>query len=508
MSAAAKNVGFSRAHALYQTADVRVIERFAIDRCRIPGIELMERAGRRAWQCARTRWPRLSKIAVLCGSGNNGGDGFVVARLAAQAGLQPQVFALGALEQIQGDAKIALHRLTEFGVTIRPAQEFHGAEFELIVDGLFGTGLSRALQGQAARLVHLANSARAARLALDVPSGLHADTGGALGEVFVSHLTVSFVGQKQGLFTADGRKYSGHVIFDDLQIPSLAYETVPVRGWRLTLASLLAARERPLGARDVRAHKGDFGHVLVVGGEHGFGGAARLCAEAAARCGAGLISVATRAVHVPALIAARAELMAHAVERADQLQGLVDAASVVAVGPGLGRTPWAQQLLATTLASAKPVVVDADALNLIAGKHLNLLPAQCVLTPHPGEAARLLNATTEAVEADRFAAIAALVGKYQRVVLLKGAGTLIAQPGGAVHIIEGGNPGMASGGMGDVLTGIIAALLAQGLPPIDAAVYGAALHARAADEAAHSGGERGLLAGDLLAPLRRLVDRL
>ena len=498
----------SRRHALYRVADVRAIDQIAIEQCQIPGIELMERAGRRAWQCARARWPRQRKIAVLCGGGNNGGDGFVFARLAAQAGLRPQVFALGALDQIQGDAKIALRRLTDCGVVIRTAPQFNGAQFDLIVDGLFGTGLSRALQGQAAQIVHAANEVQAMRLALDVPSGLNADTGRALGAVFASHMTVSFVGLKQGLFTADARNYCGDIIFDDLQIPQSAYATIPVRGWRIDLASLLASRERPLGVRDARAHKGHFGHVLVIGGEHGFGGAARLCAEAAARCGAGLVSVATRAAHVPALIAARAELMAHGVDSAQQFEALVDAASVVAIGPGLGRNCWAQQLLASALAGAKPMVVDADALNLIARGDFAALPQQCVLTPHPGEAARLLNSTTAAVEGDRFAAIAALVDKYQRVVLLKGAGTLVAQPGGAVQVIEGGNPGMASGGMGDVLTGVIASLLAQGLAPIDAAVYGAALHAHAGDDAAHSGGERGLLAGDLLVPLRRLVDRL
>jgi len=248
--------------------------------------------------------------------------------------------------------------------------------------------------------------------------------------------------------------------------------------------------------------------VLVIGGEHGFGGAACLCAQAAARCGAGLISVATRAAHIPALLAARAELMVHGVESAAAIATLIDAASVIAVGPGLGRNPWGQQLLAAALACAKPAVFDADALNMIAEYDAAELPQECVLTPHPGEAARLLGTTTAAVEADRFAALEALVEKFNRVVLLKGAGTLIAAPGGAVHVIEGGNPGMASGGMGDVLTGVIAALMAQGLPAVDAAVFAAVLHARAADEAAHHGGERGLLAGDLLAPLRRLVDRL
>jgi hydroxyethylthiazole kinase-like uncharacterized protein yjeF len=362
-----KTTGLSRRHALYRADDVRAIDRIAIEHCHIPGIELMERAGHRAWQCARARWPSLSKIAVLCGDGNNGGDGFVFARLAQRAGTRPQVFTLGALERVQGDAKIALQRLIDAGVAVRPAQDFGGTQFDCVVDGLFGTGLNRALSGQAAQLVSAANEMLAMRLALDVPSGLNADTGRALGEVFNSDVTVCFVGLKQGLFTADGREYCGDIVFDDLQIPRDAYATMPVRGWRVDLPSLFASRARPLGGRDARAHKGDFGHVLTIGGEHGFGGAARLCAEAAARCGAGLISVATRTAHVPAFIAARAELMTHGVESAEQLESLLNAATVIAIGPGLGRSTWAQQLLDKVMASAKLMVVDADALNLLAG---------------------------------------------------------------------------------------------------------------------------------------------
>jgi len=201
--------GPSRRYALYRVADVRALDQIAINQFGISGIELMERAGRGAWQCASARWPRMSRVAVLCGGGNNGGDGFVLARLAAEAGFDPQVFALGALDRIQGDAQLALQRLTDYRVAVRAAHEFQAAEFDLIVDAMFGTGLSRALDGQAARLVSVANEARAARLALDVPSGLDADTGRALGEVFASDLTVSFVGLKQGLFTADARACCG-----------------------------------------------------------------------------------------------------------------------------------------------------------------------------------------------------------------------------------------------------------------------------------------------------------
>ena len=514
MIEAASTFGRSRRDALYRVDDVRALDRTAIEQFGIPGIELMERAGLSAWRSTRARWPQRNRIAILCGGGNNGGDGFVFARLAAQAGLQPEVFALDSVKRIGGDAAIALRRMREQGVRLREPQQFQPAQFDVVVDALFGTGLSRALDGPAAQLVHAANDSQLdsqlKRIALDIPSGLNGDTGRALGVVFDSDLTVSFVGLKQGLFTADARAFCGEILFDDLQIPDEVYAQIPVRAWRVEPAGLFTHQARPLGERDARAHKGLFGHVLVIGGEHGFGGAARLCAEACARCGAGLVSVATRTIHVPALISARPELMAHGIESATALPNLLQAASVIAIGPGLGRNDWGRELLATALADAahRPVVLDADALNLLADSNASQIPAQCVMTPHPGEAARLLDCSTAQVEADRFAAVERLVERYRCVVLLKGAGTLVAGPGTAVHVVEGGNPGMASGGMGDVLTGVIASLLAQGLSALDAAVVGAALHAMAADTAASRDGQRGLLAADLFAPLRRLVERL
>ncbi|MFT5446462.1 MAG: hydroxyethylthiazole kinase-like uncharacterized protein yjeF [Gammaproteobacteria bacterium] len=510
MTEAASTFGRLRRDALYRVDDVRALDRIAIEEFGMAGVELMERAGLSAWRSTRARWPQGNRIAILCGGGNNGGDGFVFARLAAQAGLQPEVFALDSVKRTGGDAGIALQRMRKQGVRLREPQQFQPAQFDVVVDALFGTGLSRALDGAAAQLVHSANDSQLGRIALDIPSGLDGDTGRALGVVFDSDLTVSFVALKQGLFTADARAFCGEILLDDLQIPDDAYARTPVRAWRVEPARLLSCQARPLGERDARAHKGLFGHVLVIGGEHGFGGAARLCAEACARCGAGLVSVATRTIHVPALISARPELMAHGIESATALPNLLQAASVVAIGPGLGRNDWGRELLATALADAadRPVVLDADALNLLAEPTALKIPLQCVMTPHPGEAARLLDCSTAQVEADRFAAVKQLVERYRCVVLLKGAGTLVAGPSTAVHVIEGGNPGMASGGMGDVLTGIIASLLAQGLPAIDAAVVGAALHAMAADTAASRGGERGLLAADLFAPLRRLVEHL
>jgi len=252
------------------------------------------------------------------------------------------------------------------------------------------------------------------------------------------------------------------------------------------------------------AHKGDHGHVLCIGGESGAGGAVVLCAQAALRCGAGLVSVATRAAHVPALLARQPEAMAHAVEAAPALAPLLARADVVAVGPGLGQGAWGRAMLEAALGCGKPLVLDADALNLLAASP-RALPADAVLTPHPGEAARLLGSDVAAVQSDREGAARVLAERLGAVVVLKGAGSLVAAPAREPRLVRAGNPGMATGGMGDVLTGVVAALRAQGLDAFDAASCGALLHAHAGDLAARDG-ERGLLPTDLLPWLRRCAN--
>jgi NAD(P)H-hydrate epimerase len=253
------------------------------------------------------------------------------------------------------------------------------------------------------------------------------------------------------------------------------------------------------------SHKGANGHVLCIGGDHGSGGAIVLCAQAALRTGAGLASVATRAAHVPALLARQPEAMAHAVESGDALAPLFARASIIAIGPGLGQGAWGRAMLAAALAASKPLVLDADALNLLAAAP-RALPAGTILTPHPGEAARLLDSDIASVQGDRNAAALALVQRYGAVVVLKGAGTIVAAPGRIPHVVAAGNPGMATGGMGDLLTGVIAALRAQGLDAFDAASCGALLHAHAGDLAAREDGMRGLLPSDLLPWLHRCAN--
>ncbi len=477
---------------LYTAAQVRALDRGAIDGG-IPGIELMERAARAALDVLRQRWPRARRLGVLCGPGNNGGDGFFLSALARAAGMQVALAAM--TESSSGDAGLARERFVREGGQVAP-----GAaglpDADVYVDALFGSGLNRAPGGVAAQWIAALNAQSRPVLALDVPSGLDSDTGRAFDPCVRAAATTCFVGWKRGLFTAAGPDHAGACTLSTLDVPASVHAAQPAD------AALLTPRSLPARARD--SHKGRYGHVLAIGGDLGAGGAVRLCAEAAARTGAGLVSVATREANVGAILAARPELMPHGVHVPRNLDPLLARAGVVALGPGLGQVDWGRGLWHAALDAGKPTVLDADGLNLLAIQP-RALPETVVLTPHPGEAARLLETSIDAVQSDRFGAARTLAGKTGAVVVLKGAGSLIADPGGRVALCPWGNPGMASGGMGDVLTGVVAALLAQGLDAWNAACLGVGLHARAGDLAARAG-ERGLLASDLYSYLRALVN--
>ncbi|HEX7917598.1 NAD(P)H-hydrate dehydratase [Rudaea sp.] len=485
-----------KGHSLHTVAQVRELERTAIDALRIPGYELMCRAGAAAWGQLRLRWPGARHIAVLCGVGNNGGDGYVLARLARDAGFDVVVIALGSPREGSEAAQAQADWRAGGGEVFSPDAQWPLAD--VYVDALFGIGLARAVEGAARDSIEKLNAAHAPVLALDVPSGLDADTGFAPGPAVRATATITFIADKRGLHTGVAADVTGDIVVDSLGLPDEIFVRAPCDVSLLDVAAVAAAL--PPRARD--AHKGRYGHVLAIGGDVGMGGAIRLAGEAALRTGAGLVSVATQAEHVTAINAARPELMVHAVSGIQELKPLLERASVVALGPGLGRRAWGHALWYTAIAAGKPLVLDADGLNLLANDDV-ALPVQAVLTPHPGEAARLLGVDIKAIARDRFAAARELAHRHHAVVVLKGAGPLIANPGGDFAVCPWGNPGMATGGMGDVLTGVIAGLLAQGFDAWDAAWTGVALHSRAGDAAARDG-EAGLIASDLLAPLRRL----
>ena len=487
------------ARALYESNALRELERRAAKACG-DDYTLMQRAGLAAWHALLAHWPQAQRIVVVCGPGNNGGDAYVLATHARQAGRAVRVLRLSGhaprsalAQRAEGEYRAVQGEIETFTDAI--------GEAELIVDGLFGIGLSHAPDGPAAALIEAINAAGVPVLALDAPSGVTADSGDVPGVAVVATRTLQCMAAHAGLATAAALDHVGVCGLAALDVPETLLCDLPVAANALhpdALAQYLRPRPR-------NSHKGKSGRVLCIGGDHGKGGAALLCAQAALRSGAGLVEVATRQAHVGALLACCPEAMSQAVESAGDWQAPLQAAGVVALGPGLGTQTWGRDLFAAALASGRSLVIDADALNLLA-EAPRALPADTILTPHPGEAARLLGCSTQDVQATRYAAAKALVERYHCVVALKGAGTIVTAPDEVPRVIAAGNPGMAVGGMGDVLTGVVAALRAQGLDAFDAASIGALLHAAAGDAAANDGGERGLLPSDLFAHLRRLAN--
>lgn len=485
---------------------VRTLDRTAISDLGIAGYELMTRAGEATYAAASARWPEARCWVVLCGAGNNGGDGYVIARLARQAGREVRVCALGEPSQLTGDAAMAWQDFADCGGSLVAFDAQILADADLVVDAILGTGLSRPVEGATRSAIEAVNGALRPVVAVDIPSGLDSTSGFPLDVAVRADLTVTFVGRKLGLYLGDGPAYTGAIVFADLGIPPVVVERAGLGG-KATLRLFTAGElTRLLPRRPGTAHKGNFGHVLVIGGNHGMSGAVRLAAEAALRAGAGLVSVATRPAHAGFIPLVRPELMCHGLVEPDDLKPLLARATVVALGPGLGQDEWAQKLLAAVLTTRLPLVLDADALNLLSRAPVRR--TDWILTPHPGEAGRLLGWSSAAVQRGRPGALEALRDRYGGTIVLKGSGTLVGGTGPCPWLIPTGNPGMATAGMGDVLTGIIAGLVAQARDPLLAGVPGADIAAAAAfvhgaaGDAAAAIGQRGVVAGDLLRELR------
>lgn len=480
---------------LYRAAQVREMDRIAIQERGIPGFELMGRAGYEVFHCIKPHWPKARSLAVFCGSGNNAGDGYIIAELALAAGLTVCVYTLAEPEKLNGDALLAYRKYSEASGMVMPFQAGQIIHADVLVDALLGTGLDRPVTGLYAEAIQIINAHSSPVVAVDIPSGLHADTGNVMGCAVKADCTVTFIGLKQGLFTGQAADYCGEIFYAQLAVPDEVFS-----GFKETATRVVKSQ---LPRRHRCAHKGSCGHVLIIGGDLGYSGAARMAGEAALRVGAGLVSIATRPEHSGLMNLNRPELMCHGVETAAQLAKLLEKADVVVLGPGLGQSTWAKTLFNTVRITEKPMIIDADGLNLLA--NARAVKPNWILTPHPGEAARLLHCTIADIQQDRFAAVLSIQANYGGVAILKGAGTLIASEQ-QLAVSNSGNPGMASGGMGDVLAGVIAGLLAQGLSLQDAAQQGVYNHGLAADLAAAKDGERGLLASDLMPYLRQLVN--
>lgn len=452
----------------------------------------MQRAGRAAFAELLQRWPGVKSISVVCGKGNNAGDGYIVAGLALELGLHVQIIQVGDPGDLQGDAGRARDWAYEKGLGT-----VHGPdaplEGQVIVDALLGTGFAGALRPQFAQLAQRINDGGAdcGVLALDIPTGVLADTGVSVPGAVRADVTVTFIGRKAGLFTGPGVSLAGDVVYASLGLPDDVLRDVAG-------CPLLRMDEQPsLPGYDRNAYKQLQGHVAVVGGDRGMGGAPLMAGEAALRMGAGLVTVITRAEHRAAILSRRPEIMVVDADDAARRAEALDRASVLVLGPGLGRGAWGSALLAESLALGKPAVLDADGLHAFAA--LQAVPAApLIATPHPGEAAAVLGSDSGSVQADRFEAAREVAARVGGVAVLKGAGSVVAEADGVCGVCAHGNPGMASAGMGDVLSGVIGGLLAQRLSPVRAAVFGTCLHSAAADAAAGQVGQRSLVATDLL----------
>ena len=483
---------------LYSAESVARLDQVAIKDYGIPGYTLMRRAGQAVLDTLQQYYPDVTSVLVLCGAGNNAGDGYVVARLARAHGLEVRLVSMIDPGKLAGDARQAWQHWQECGET-----ELYGPDFiadaDVIIDALLGTGLAREVADDWKALIKTVNQSGIPVIAVDIPSGLNADTGAISGAAIDADRTVTFIGLKKGLFTGSGKACCGEICFNDLQLPRQVYESVEPDAELLCRPS-----QWSLPKRRHDTHKGRNGHVLVIGGNHGMPGAVILAARAALRAGAGLVSVVTRPQHISAVAAACPEAMVHGSRNGEMNQSLLDKPDYIAIGCGLGQDAWAQRLLYLALDSTIPMVVDADALNLMAARDRLGLTRECVITPHPGEAARCLNVNKHDVQHNRFQAVELLRQQCSAHIVLKGSGTLIRQQERTL-VCPFGNPAMATAGMGDVLTGMIASLAAQqtviGADLNRAVIAAVCLHAIAGDLAAQ-GDDRGLVATDLIEQIR------
>ncbi|MFP6805956.1 MAG: NAD(P)H-hydrate dehydratase [Pseudomonadales bacterium] len=500
-------------NTLYSAAQVRELDRIAIEEHGIAGLTLMRRAAEACARQIEIHWPQISKITVFCGGGNNAGDGYIIAGILSERGCQVQVIVVGDKASLGDDAAAALQYCEQSEAVLESGSA--QPQGDMYVDALLGTGLSGEVQSKYVSAIQQINGGDKPVLSVDIPSGLCADTGSILGISVQANVTVTFIGRKRGLYTNDGPDCSGEIVFDSLSVP----ENIADKLDKHIDKSVVVMRPQALPARRKNSHKTRNGHLLVVGGDSGMGGAVLMSGIAAFRCGAGIVSIATRQENVAPFLARCPELMTRKVDSSGDLKRMMAKATAMVIGPGLGTLSWGKELLVAALDSSIPLVIDADGLTLLA--EMAVTNKGWILTPHPGEALRLLEGRTKhtdgeslseiincmqaGIQSDRFTSIELLQRNYDGVILLKGVGTLVSD-GIDTSLCSYGNPGMASAGMGDVLSGVIGGLIAQGLNGYHAATTGACLHARAGDIAAEVDGERGLLATDLIPLIRRLVN--
>lgn len=486
--------------AILTRSQAQNLDKYLIHSKRIEGYELMRRAGESAFNWLMFYWPKCSRIAVLCGSGNNGGDGYVLAAAALRQRIHVDLYQVSGPKSPESQRALEVY-LNLGGNTARTSELTDLAEYDVVIDALLGIGLSRNLRSELASLVQKINEHDVPVLALDIPSGLDADTGYVRGIAVEANATVTFICHKMGMLTGHAYDYVGQLELETLNTDKITqdeYSSAP----RLIDPSELAAS---FPHRSPDAHKVSVGQVLIVGGNRTMQGAALMAAFAAYRSGAGLVSIATTKESESFQVQSSPEIRSFDVSDTDDLSPLLEKTGVVGIGPGLGQDAWAGQVWEIVSKIDRKLVVDADALNLLAENPVRR--ADWILTPHPGEAARLLRTSTKEIQSNRLEAASQITKRYGGVCVLKGAGTLIVSEQQS-WLCNRGNPGMATGGMGDVLTGVICALLGQGMELIEAAKTGVWLHAAAGDQTAGNSGMLGTMAMDLMPQLRLLINEL
>ncbi len=482
---------------LYTRQLVYQLDQLAISEDGQPSRQLMYKASLAVWRNIRAHYPDLDKLLIIAGSGNNGGDAFALAVMAVEAGCQVSLLTMGDLDRQSEESDFFRQQFEDLGGTSQP---WSGTlpQADLIIDGLLGIGLNKMLAADWQQLITAINQHAAPTISIDIPSGLNADTGTPMPCAVQARFTVSFIGRKLGCFIADGPDFCGEILFDDLGLSKQAVDSLPA-----SCEALQASNIELPAARKTNSHKSDYGHLLVVGGDRAMSGAVHLAASAALRSGAGLVSLCVHPRNYTIAATRQAELM---VSVWADIEAQLQRASVIVIGPGLGRSKEAEQLLDRIAGIRLPLVVDADALQL--GFVDSLQSRQVVLTPHPGEAARLLNTGSQQVQQDRMQALHNLCSRWPHVTVLKGAGTLIGERQRPPSICRNGHPGMASAGMGDVLCGIIGGYLAQGLSPWQAARTAVLVHALAAEEFARHQDANSLIASDVVAGIGQVVRQI
>ena len=502
---------------------MRAIDAQTIEMIGIPGVVLMENAGQAVTRAVKEVLGDGKQVAIFVGRGNNGGDGLVIARYLALAGFDVTIYLLSEAERFTGDAltNLRIAQNLQLSIKLLLSQEqlsAYRAEIQssdVIVDSIFGTGLKGAVRGFAAEVIEFINSTSKPIVAVDLPSGLDADTGQAEGVCVHATHTVTMGLPKRGLLLHPGADFTGKLTVADIGFPQKVIDAQGIRvNW---VQKNEAARLMPLRPRN--SHKGTFGHVFVIAGSVGLTGAAALASEAALRIGAGMVTLGIprslnhimegKLTEVMTVPLPETDMQSLALQAKTKIFDFLERANVVAIGPGISRNPQTIELIHQLSVEIKlPKVIDADGLNALAEKRelLDQLDSQTILTPHPGEMARLLNCSLQEVESNRIGVAQQFAQKHNLTLVLKGVPTIVASASGEVYINSTGNPGMATAGMGDVLTGAIAGLLAQGLNPVDTAVLGVYLHGLAGDIAAETVGESGLIAGDVLKMLPKTLD--